>query len=515
MADVALDGAASALKRLALVHDAREHVSYFSELSKMSLERLEQQPAQQRAAAAGMQHQLAELCLKQTPTFVNAYGVAQAVPKTVASLNASISQLRDTLLPRVEAVAERFVATGREAVQQRDAQMQLDTVYDSSLRSFIDTPLLIHSCVDMGAYDDALEVGRHFNTLTWGTGPVAEAVADDVRAEFVRMRRELLKAIEEPKLQLPRARRLISLLDALDQLCGEASRADICATFLKARYGLADRALKGSSSIITSVLDMWKDTVLGGCTIALSEFNDADVPELVATFSDTTQAALEQYLAERLFSLVSREHSSGTLESTAQEIATLHTQLCYLSARFSDYGLCFDVGMHGEPHGLFERVALRLWQTGLQRMVQLSAKERYIGGEPGERKVDTDMHHAPRLHAFPALAACVNALVAALNALRQFAPLLIHTDTLQMLGVHLDIIATRINGAQRAAKQSDRALFERCGAVFATVLVPWAARALYQGIYQHADAMEAIRAEAPRFMAHVDKLAARGARDVH
>ncbi|WFD35857.1 hypothetical protein MCUN1_002725 [Malassezia cuniculi] len=491
MADVALDAAAGALEKLGLCGNTREHALYFGELAEMPLERLEQQPAQQRAAAASIQHQLAELCLRQTATFVGAYGAARAVPQTVATLDGAVERLHSAALPGVVAAAERFGQSGRAAIEKRAAQTQLEAVYDTSLKCFIDTPLLIRACVDCGAYDDALQVAKHFRGLpsTWATGAVAGAVAAEVAEELTRMRAVLLGAFREEKLQQPRARRLVALLDALGEVDGSASRPDICAAFLKARYELAERALDSHAGA-AAVLQAWKDTVLGACAIALSEFDES--VELVATFSDAAQALLARRLEARLDTLVPEDGSvSGTLEAAAQEVAALHTQLCYVGARFSDYGLYFDVTMQGtRRQGVFERTALRLWRISMERMVIESSKERYVGGEPGDKQGNAsgkedagDTHRSPCLARYPALATCAKTLVAALNALRQFAPLSIHAEVLRLLGEHLDVVATRINGAQRAARPSERVAYERAGAVFATELVAWAAGAVHEGIY--------------------------------
>lgn len=518
MTDVALDAAVGALEKLGFARESHEHVDYFRELASMPLERLEQQPAQQRMAAANIQHQLTELCLRETSTFVEAYGAVRALPSTKSKLEESLTLLQDEILPGIIAAAEHFETAGKDAIERRAAQMELDEEYNASLREFVGTPRSIRSCIEREAYDEALQIARRFGPMheSWAQKDVGDAVARRVAEELERMRRDLVRSFKEPKLQMPRARRVMGLLDALGQLQGSAgSRPDACATFLKARHELAMRTLRGKGPL-GGVLDAWKDIVLGAVTIAIAEFDEPAVLELVATFSDVAQAALRQYVSARCAALVPDEHCTvRELEGAVQEIAAVHTQLCYIGPRFSDCGLCFDGAMHADKAtGIFEDVALRLWNVGLQRMVTLSGHEKFIGGRASDAGNEPDMFHAPSLHAFPALSACVNGLVAALNVLRQFAPLRIRVAAVQALGAHLDVIATRINAVQRSARPGERGAYERAGGVFSNILVPWSARALVQGVYGGSgDAMAVLRAQAPRFMSHVDKLAARDARD--
>lgn len=401
-----------ALARLALLPEGhaaqKEAQRYLGELAQMPLDVIEQQPAQQAANVSMLQHQLADVCMRNTPMFVEAQSAFYAVPRCAETCSGALARISGEHATHIQAAAAAFEQDAQRALARRTALLQLEETYDTSLHHLLQIPLMIRAYIARGDDDDALALVDHFFGAIPSEDRVAEALRDEVHTALLTMRVRLLAQLEEPQQKLPQVRRIASALAQAAKAAPHFSAsalamapADVCGKFLAARYRVVQSALRTDTT--EDALDGWKEAVLNACTAALSVFG-SDTPSAMLTASFGAQCVhdLQAYLEARLASF------DGAHEEGGVTLATLHSRLASVSASCAQIGLDLDA-----TPGVYvplEQAALRQWTSALSTAIAPS-------------------------HDVPATSA---GIAAALNGLRHFAPLSLEDAVWQSLALRLD-----------------------------------------------------------------------------
>ncbi|WFD01351.1 hypothetical protein MOBT1_000013 [Malassezia obtusa] len=372
MDDGAPTAVRAALARLELVPGgvvSRDTARYVKELAQSPLEAIEQQPAQQQAAASMLRHQLADVCMRNTSMFVQAQDAFDGVPACTQRCASALDALAAPRARAVSDAARAFEHAAHAALAQRAALLQLEETYETTLQRVLQLPRAVHACVVRGDDEEALALARD----ALGAVPASDALGAALVAEVGRaldaLRARLLGALCEPRRALPHVRRVVRLLDALAELARGAfpgsalcmARAEVCAAFLAARHAEVVHALRGDD--VLRAIDAWRSAALGACACALAVFVDGEREDRAAALTTAAFAAqcvdaLDAYVDAALGALVRR---SRAWEDTGRMLGAVHARMAAAAAAGAAHGVALE--------GVQARVAdaaLALWTRALR-----------------------------------------------------------------------------------------------------------------------------------------------------
>ena len=184
-----LDSPLSALVRLELLNEefkgsSKEAALYLRDLARTSVDAIEQQPAQQQTSALSLQHQLSELCTRNTPTFVLSQSAFNQMPLLTANCDEKLSNLSNNLLYRVQEATKQFEHSADVALASRKAIFSVKNVMQTSVHQIFRMPQLVNIQVSKANYEEALQLARHFFLILPAKGPntenITKALLDDM-----------------------------------------------------------------------------------------------------------------------------------------------------------------------------------------------------------------------------------------------------------------------------------------------------------------------------------------------
>ncbi|WFC94843.1 hypothetical protein MBRA1_001480 [Malassezia brasiliensis] len=354
----------TALARLDLVPRggvSRATLRYAHELARSPLEVLEQQPAQQQATRAMLQHQLADVCMRSTGVFVAAQDAVESVPKCVAACSKAVDAIAMRHAPRVRAAADRLAATAPAALAERAARVRVEEAWDAGVGSLVALPRALEACVARGDDDEALRIARHLLTTCAPDDAVRRALLHEVDTALAGMHARVLAVLCASHAPLPRVRRAARTLDELADVAAThgprawAMRRDaVCAAFLAARFVGVERALRVRD--VARSVDAWHDAVQAACTCALSLWVDAPGntaggggvgPDrasglVTAAFAMQSVAVLRAHLAAALAALVRDAAGARAWEACGATLATVHARIVRVGTSCAALGVPLD-----------------------------------------------------------------------------------------------------------------------------------------------------------------------------
>ena len=490
-----LDSPLSALVRLELLNEefkssSKEAALYLRDLARTSVDAIEQQPAQQQTSALSLQHQLSELCTRNTPTFVLSQSAFDQIPLLTANCDEKISNLSNNLLYRVQEATKQFEHSADVALASRKAIFSVKNVMQTSVHQLFRMPQLVNIQVSKANYEEALQLARHFFLILPAEGPntenITKALLDDMYSALYRAQILLLQALRDPYAKQPQARAWASYLFRVISLAHEHYRdteldlrkADICFHFLHSRFMRIHGCFKSRSDLL-NIVDTWKDVVLNTCSMALSIFVDNQIAKIctVDTSSEQLISMFCSHAVECLYAFLSRTllhqtHTpSGSIQSweaMSQHLENLYSKLCFVSESLASVGVYMDVSLIPYSHaaesqlGAFDHAALSLWTASL-RSIHLEE----LRVTPPETDTECSLPRALAEH--PVCVGIGRQVVMALNVLRHFAPLHIQRPAVDAMGKKFAQILSNLSPDAHPC--------------FMNVLVPWASSALTQGVF--------------------------------
>lgn len=355
----------TALARLDLVPRggvSRDTLRYAHELARSPLEVLEQQPAQQQAARAMLQHQLADVCMRSTGVFVAAQDAMESVPTCATACAEAADAVATRHAPRVRAAAEKLAAAAPAALAERAARVRVEEAWDAGVGALVAQPCALEACVARGDDDEALRIARHVWTTCAPDDAVRRALLREVDASLAGMHARVLASLCAPQTPLPRVRRAARTLHELADVAAShgpprawAMRSDeVCAAFLAARYVGVERALRVRD--VARSVDAWHDAVHAACTCALSLWVDARgggggggaaAPDrasglVTAAFAMQSVAALRAHLAAALAALVRDAAGARAWEACGATLASVHARVVRVGTSCAALGVPLD-----------------------------------------------------------------------------------------------------------------------------------------------------------------------------
>lgn len=493
-AGTSMDAAQRVLTRLNLVDNTsasnREATRYLRDLARSSLDMIEQQPAQQQTSALSLEHQLSELCVRNTPTFVLTQEAINRIPRVCAFGDVQLTSLTTSHKSRIQSATEAFERQANITLSARKSIVAMKDTMETSLLHLIQLPQIVSKYVLSADYEEAVQLVQHFFAILppkeSTTDKVIQALLEEMKSVLVRANNVLMNSLRDPQIELRESRAWASYLLRLQAIThthypdteADQETADICFGFLHARFLRIHMCLDSNNDILDAI-ETWKDVVLNACTTAISIFVDNRVnPEkpvdiisaqLISMFAthaiDVLFARLSQYLYK-----LTRAPTGPVIvwEDISRRMRAIHTKLCFASESLAAVGIQLELSLVpyagvSESHlNAFDHAALSLWVAALHAIqpeeVSVAAPEK------------ESMNAMPlTLASSPLCVGLGRHVVAALNVLRHFAPLHIQRYVVDAMGKRFArILSTLPSDAQDC---------------FIHALAPWASTALVQGVF--------------------------------
>ncbi|PKI83175.1 hypothetical protein MVES1_003249 [Malassezia vespertilionis] len=466
-----MDASVDALRRLDLLPGAddasvQEGARYLSELAQMPLDVIAQQPAQQHASAAMLEHQLADLCLRNTSTFAQTQSALHGIPRFGVQCKDTLASVQ-AHTDRIRAAVAAWEAHEKKILAARHAFVQLEDTYASTLQHLLSLAPTMRACIARGHYDEAL---AHLADLCAALAPIpldappVRALLAEVQSTLHGMHKTMLSSLCAPQTKLPQARcsaaylvHIASLMRTLLPASPLAMETSVlCCTYLDTSLSHATRALVPGSDALAAV-DAWYDAVRSASRNALSLFLDnpvdvraKDMGMPIAAFAARAADALCAYVRRTLAQWAASLHADcrwSAYETVMERIAALHTTLCRISASLAHVGLELDMLLF--PHLDMEHAVYTVWEKGLAATLAQARDAQ-----------DT-----------PPCQAASTGLAASLNAVRHFAPYALQERMQSALAELLASVEALCASAEAHA-------------YYTTRLAPWALRSL-EGMFMH------------------------------
>ncbi|KOS15800.1 conserved oligomeric golgi complex subunit 8 [Malassezia pachydermatis] len=393
----------------------REVARYLRDLARTPLDVVEQHPAQQQSAAASLEHQLLDLSLRSTHTFVDIQSACNEFPTLFEACDTTFSSLTTQHAPKVEDAARLFHTTAQKAMASRKAMERMDDVLDTALLPLLQYPTLIRACVAQAQYEEALQLmQRYFDVLPakdGGMHHIIEALHTDMHHVLLHVQHVFLEALATPSLTLAQARSYTHYLARSIQLRqhtfsetpSDLQMPDVCFAFLYTRQRRLQTVLEHESPVL-DVIERWRTLMLSTCTMTLSLFmdspiTDTDVAACTQLFASFTVLAIETlyaFVSAHLRRSWTPTDAVSTWEATTEGWAELYAKLCVTSDSLSDVGAALCLSMITEPSmeagasNVWESTALQLWRAALR-----AVRTEPVAPVPSSSSKPSDVQHVP------------------------------------------------------------------------------------------------------------------------
>jgi hypothetical protein len=516
-----------------LARDAPQAASsepYLSQLTNQGLDALRAEPTALASTSAQLTNALTTLCHAAYPTFLALHRSSGSLGDTLSSLSTSLTSLLDTL-PTLQTSAGAFSASAEPLLAERRETLAVRE-RAGTLADVLELPRLIDASARAGALGDALDLAAHAASLAkaFPEVPLVADVAAEAAAAERALLAQLLGALAEPgRGRLPALFRAIGFLRrmhalpepvlALAFLAGRlaALTATLDALERERIAAAADGTKDADARFLRKYVESWREgvhdgvaqfgtiflersTALGGAPApaAASSSGTAESPPLhalLARFCNVLVARLLRTLEARLPG--ARAHDPATVRD-------LLSQLGYCAAACARSGIDFRPllgppfntavrdGMRAEFAAATSAFAARVAACQKRR----SPPSRWLivpsaaadPPAPDEDAGNKPAHAVPQgLATYPPLAELANAVLTSLNGLRLLAPRAILPALLTALDDALadaarSLLEYALTDADARPEEEARVV-RAAGAMLARAFVPFARRALVEGVY--------------------------------
>jgi hypothetical protein len=507
--------------------------TYLADLTSFTLPNLQSEPTKLSSTSAQLTNALTTLCTASYPTFLSLHSSSSSLSTTLSSLSSSLTSLLTTL-PALQSSATTFTSTAAPLLEdRRHALLVRDKA--GPLSDILELSRLIDASIRHGAFGDALDLAQHAQALATSFPEIP--LVQDVAAEAAAAQRALLAQLMEALAERGRTR-----LPALFRACGFLRRMhvltepELALAFLSGRLASlsatldaldvdlrADDGKDAQARFLRRFVDAWREGVHDGVsqfgTIFLERSSALSGPSSTSNFSAaepskeetaTLQALLDRWssiLLGRLLSTLERHLATARASDPATTPALL-TQLTYCGTACARIGLDFrpmlvkpfliavGTGVRTELEEMVKTFQSRLDSAGKKQLAPSAwLIVPSLASDPPEPEDDDDggagarkpPHVVPQvLVSYPPLAELTNALLISLNGLRLLAPRALLPDLLGVLDACLaDAAAAFLEYAEARMSlvPEELRVLRAAGSVFAHALVPFARRALVEGVY--------------------------------
>jgi hypothetical protein len=514
--------------------------TYLNDLTSLPLTSLRSEPTELSSTSAQLTNALTTLCTASYPTFLSLHTSSSSLSSTLNSLSTSLSSLLTTL-PALQSSATSFTENASPLLaERRHALLVRDK--SSPLSDVLELPRLIDASIRHGAFGDALDLAQHAQALAAQFPEIA--LVQDVASECFAAQRALLASLltslsERGRTRLPALFRACGFLRRMNLL----TEPELALAFLSGRLSAltatldalesdvrSDDAKDAHSRFLRRFVDAWREGVQDGIaqfgTIFLEKSSALNGGGM-STPSAASPSAPNQEEMLTLHSLLSHwsslllfrlmtvlpAHLAQARSADASVLPALLTQLTYAGVACARLGLDFRP-LLARPFGDAVRDGVctelestrKLWENRIKaaQKRKLSPSRwliiQSLASDPPEASDDEDdpdgkgkkpPHLVPRvLASYPPLAELTNSLLTSLNGLRLLAPKSVLPALLGAMDESLSGCAASLwayvqelesEGGELGEKEEK--VLKAAGAVLVRTLIPFARRALVEGVF--------------------------------
>jgi len=429
-------------------------------------------------------------------------------------------------LPSLESSSRIFAQQTREIQKdRRQANMVLE--HHDKLYDVLSLPLLLDSCVRNHNYNEALLLSNHAAQLSerFPSNPLIQSVREDCDARIQTMLGQLLAMLSE-QAKLPALFRAVTFLRKMEVLGEE----ELALAFLTGRGVYLDSALQaieietkgrvldkeGRARYLKRYVDAWRECVYDVITQYTTIFLDR-APSTSSTLPTTLHRLLTTFTAHHLQILLALLRQTLPLIPDPSLLTSLLTQLTFCANSFARVGMDFKVllaplFMDAVRKAVSQELESAVDALRAKLLPPSSGKTKAVVKSPSQLLITPLALSAPPvptaelktsisasapnvppqiLASYPPLALYTNAVLTALNGLRMLAPAELLDDVASILDGTLAkagsalLQYTRQKSWKSDAKTAggDPGVVAASNAIFFDVFVPFARRALIEGVY--------------------------------
>ncbi|KAF8495068.1 Dor1-like family-domain-containing protein [Gautieria morchelliformis] len=484
--------------------------SYLTYLTSLPLPSLLTEPQTLNDEISTLTSQLTNLCTSEYSTFLSLHLTATTLSDSLSSFSSSLDSLLESI-PTLESETQVF-ASSTQTIQSQRRKATLVLEQHDKLLDILQIPQLIDTCVRNGYYSEAMDLSAHTSTLLaqFPTVPVIIDVAAEAERAIRLMSSQLLVLLREPA-KLPALFKAVNFLRRM----GTFGEEELALAFLTSRamylegvFSSIDSQRTDPTRYLRRYVDIFREGVYDVVTQYTSILLDrvSQNAELHATLLDF----LQTYTHTHISKLVALLNSTVPLIEDPTSLTSLLTQLTYCATSFSRIGLDFQSVLH-QP---FADAVLTTAAKSLSKASDdfLSQTDKNVQHPPSiwfitpsllgslsqqlppEIDIDAPVHIAPAIISqYPPLASYTNAVIAALNSLRLLAPISLFPEVNKMLEASLSAVGRGLLARAKAIKAEGKdhgeangvesLVLDAAGSVYLKCLVPFALRALKEGVY--------------------------------
>ena len=224
---IALDATQSTLAKLKLLDKhhgtiSRETARYLRELTQNPLDVIEHQPAQQQTSVFSLEHQLSDLCVRNTSAFVSAQEAFDKIPQICSYSDDKLASLTNSHVSRIQQAIETFGQQANFALTLRNSASSMKDTMETSLLQLLRLPQFVSTSISNANYEEALQLTEHFfqnlPPKEKEVKHVVQALLDNMYSVLLHAQHLLMQAFRDPNAELPEARACVAYLLRLKSL---------------------------------------------------------------------------------------------------------------------------------------------------------------------------------------------------------------------------------------------------------------------------------------------------------
>ena len=484
--------------------------SYLTYLTSLPLPSLLNEPQTLNNEISTLTSQLTNLCTSEYSTFLSLHSTSSTLSDCLSSFSSSLDSLLESI-PSLESETQLFASSTKNIqTQRRKAALVLEQ--HDKLLDILQIPQLIDTCVRNGYYSEAMDLSAHTSSLLarFPTVPVVIDVAAEAEHAIRLMSSQLLVLLREPA-KLPGLFKAINFLRRM----GTLNEEELALAFLTSRamylegvFSSIDSQRTDPARYLRRYVDAFREGVYDVVTQFMSIFLDrvTEDVELHATLLHFLQTYTHKHISQLMTLL---NNIVPQIEDPTS-LTSLLTQLTYCATSFSRVGLDFRSTLQ-EPfcNAVLMAATKALSNASEEFLSQMEKNAQHpsslwfitpslLGSlsqqPPPEMDENSPVHIAPAIiSSYPLLAMYTNSVLAALNSIRLLAPVSLLPKVNNVLEASLCTVGKRLLVRAKAAKaegkdqrddkESDGQVFDAAGLMYLKCLMPFALRALKEGVY--------------------------------
>lgn len=487
--------------------------SYLTYLTSLPLPSLLTEPQTLNNEINTLTSQLTDLCTSEYSTFLSLHSTSSTLSDCLSSFSSSLDSLLESI-PTLESETQLF-ASSTKTIQSQRRKAALILEQHDKLLDILQIPQLIDTCVRNGYYSEAMDLSAHTSSLLarFPTIPVVVDVAAEAEHSIRLMSSQLLVLLREPA-KLPGLFKAVNFLRRM----GTLNEEELALAFLTSRamylegvFSSIDSQRTDPARYLRRYVDAFREGLYDIVTQYTSIFLErvSEDVELHATLLHSLQIYTHTHILQ-LMALLNR--MVPQIEDPTS-LTSLLTQLTYCATSFSRIGLDFRSILQRPFADAVLMTATNSLSNASDEFINQMEKNGHhppslwfitpslLGSlsqqPPPKMDEKLPVHIAPAIiSSYPLLATYTNSILGALNSIRLLAPVSLLHKINNLLEESLSIVGKRLllrAKAARAAKaegkdqvkdkETESQVFDAAGLIYLKCLVPFALRALKEGVY--------------------------------